>query len=466
MPRRFPGLRTVRPEADGGSGGHDLAADAENGPSALRQPSGAGSDGNGAMSEAAAPEAPQARAVTADNATDSESRQKRPRRRRGRRARRTTDRAEQPKQPAPPKPHRARSPAERNAAVDTLYAALDLGTNNCRLLIARRSSDGFKVVDAYSRIVRLGEGLARTGALSDDAMMRAIDALRICADKISRRGVIRTRTIATAACRAASNSEAFIERVKEETGLTLEIVSTEDEARLAVAGCAPLLDPGCSSALVFDIGGGSTELIWVRMPDGDARRRPVIGDWISLPCGVVTLAEHHGGIEVPSDVYDRMVAEVGERLAPFLARVRDLDAGEGGFHLLGTSGTVTTIAGVHLDLDRYDRTRVDGIWISPGDVQRVTQALLAMDYSKRAAHPCVGGERADLVLAGCAIFEAIARAWPAERLRVADRGLREGMLMSLIEKDARRGRRRRRRRRRNAQRASAPTSSQASTEAT
>ena len=321
------------------------------------------------------------------------------------------------------------------------------------MLIARRSSEGFNVVDAYSRIVRLGEGLARTGALSEAAMTRAIDALKICADKMRRRGVVRARTIATAACRTAANSDVFIERVKSETGLALEVVSTEDEARLAVAGCAPLLDPGCTSALVFDIGGGSTELIWVRMSGDERRGRPVIGDWISLPCGVVTLAEHHGGVDVSADLYSRMVAEVGEQLVPFLARIRAMEVGEGGFHLLGTSGTVTTIAGVHLGLERYDRTRVDGIWISPDDVHRVTQSLLAMDYSKRAAHPCVGGERADLVLAGCAIFEAIARAWPAERLRVADRGLREGILMSLIEADARRGRRRRRRRRRNASRA-------------
>ena len=440
----------MRPETDGGSGGQSLAAAAEKGLPAPRQPSGEGAAGSGAATAdpAAAPEATQSRAGGASN--DESAPPKKRRRRRGRPARRNGERGGPPKQST--QPHNGKPPASRPAA-ETLYAALDLGTNNCRLLIARRSSEGFNVVDAYSRIVRLGEGLARTGALSEAAMTRAIDALKICADKMRRRGVVRARTIATAACRTAANSDVFIERVKSETGLALEVVSTEDEARLAVAGCAPLLDPGCTSALVFDIGGGSTELIWVRMSGDERRGRPVIGDWISLPCGVVTLAEHHGGVDVSADLYSRMVAEVGEQLVPFLARIRAMEVGEGGFHLLGTSGTVTTIAGVHLGLERYDRTRVDGIWISPDDVHRVTQSLLAMDYSKRAAHPCVGGERADLVLAGCAIFEAIARAWPAERLRVADRGLREGILMSLIEADARRGRRRRRRRRRNASRA-------------
>lgn len=352
----------------------------------------------------------------------------------------------------PPKLEQKSSPrksARSQGASDRLYAALDLGTNNCRLLIARRSPDGFKVVDAYSRIVRLGEGLASTGALSDAAMSRAIEALRICVEKMSRRGVARSRTIATAACRTAENGPAFIERVKQETGLSLEIVSTEDEARLAVAGCAPLLDKTCTSALVFDIGGGSTELIWVRM-DGRHGTRPAIADWISLPCGVVTLAERHGGVDVPEDVYARMVGEVRGQLDPFVERVKAAAHETAGFHLLGTSGTVTTIAGVHLGLARYDRTRVDGVWISPADVRAVTQSLLEMDYKSRAAHPCVGQERADLVLAGCAIFEAIASAWPADRLRVADRGLREGILLSLMEADAKKRRRRRKRRRRKA----------------
>jgi len=328
-----------------------------------------------------------------------------------------------------------------------LYGALDLGTNNCRLLIAKRTREGFRVVDAYSRIVRLGEGLTARGALGDDAMSRSIEALKICADKMERRGVTRSRLIATEACRAASNGAEFISRVQVEAGLALEVVTNEDEAKLAVAGCAPLLDRDCRSALVFDIGGGSTELIWVNMAERNPQSKPQIKDWISLPCGVVTLAERYGGMHVSPDLYERMVAEVTERVEPFVERLRGAHEAVGSeFHLLGTSGTVTTIAGVHLGLKRYDRNRVDGVWITPGNVDAVTRDLLAMSYDDRAAHPCVGRERADLVLAGCAIFEAISRAWPAERLRVADRGLREGILLSLMEGDATRGRRRRRRR--------------------
>ncbi len=345
---------------------------------------------------------------------------------------------------------------EGQAPNGPLYGALDLGTNNCRLLIARRTREGFRVVDAYSRIVRLGEGLSARGALGDEAMARSIEALKICADKMERRGVTHSRLIATEACRAAANGAEFITRVQAEAGLALEVVSNEDEARLAVAGCAPLLDRACRSALVFDIGGGSTELIWVSMakavngaddPRQAMQQKPLIEDWISLPCGVVTLAERYGGVEVLPNVYAQMVAEVAARVEPFVARLRGAREALGGdFHLLGTSGTVTTIAGVHLGLPRYDRARVDGIWITPANVEAVTRDLLAMSYKERASHPCVGRERADLVLAGCAIFEAISQAWPSERLRVADRGLREGILLSLMESDGGRGKRRRRRR--------------------
>lgn len=420
-------------EGDGGTGAPERAPAANQGPS-LRPQAESGPSGK---TEGTEPHGD----------GDDWKKSGKSRRRRGRRGRGggRAGQAATAQKPAPAKSQKpATGPATRE---DKLYAALDLGTNNCRLLVARRAPEGFKVVDAYSRIVRLGEGLATTGALGEAAMSRAIDALNICAEKMKRRGVNRARTIATAACRTAANGPEFIARVKRETGLSLEIVSTEDEARLAVAGCAPLLDAECASALVFDIGGGSTELIWVRLEsNGNGKCRPIIGDWISLPCGVVTLAERHGGVDVPSGVYERMVQEVADHLAPFLGRLREERDSRRPFHLLGTSGTVTTIAGVHLGLERYDRSRVDGIWISPAEVHSVTRSLLDMDYRQRAAHPCVGQERADLVLAGCAIFEAIADAWPADRLRVADRGLREGILMSLMDADANRRRRRKRRR--------------------
>lgn len=357
-------------------------------------------------------------------------------------------------QPDNPVQNAPRSAATSNAE-PPVYAAIDLGTNNCRLLVARRARDGFRVIDAYSRIVRLGEGVASTGALSEDAMDRALEALAICAAKMARRGVTRVRSIATEACRTAENGADFVARVKRETGIELDIVSTADEAKLAVAGCAPLLDPGHSAALVFDIGGGSTELMWVRQNVACASQpnpAPQIRDWTSLPCGVVTLAETYGGGDVSRNLFEEMVADVGGRLDGFQERLIQRKWMDDSFHLLGTSGTVTTIAGIHLGLERYDRSRVDGAWVDKGDVSAVTDTLLEMTLAERAAHPCVGVERADLVLAGCAILEAISRAWPAERLRVADRGLREGILFSLMEEDEARpsagGKRRRRRRRR------------------
>lgn len=330
--------------------------------------------------------------------------------------------------------------AERRAGPARLYAALDLGTNNCRLLVAEPRGRGFRVVDAFSRIVRLGEGVAASGRLGEPAMARTIEALKVCRRKLTDRRVERARLVATEACRAAANGDAFIARVREEAGLELEIVTRETEARLAVAGCANLVDRVGDGALLFDIGGGSSEIAWV-----DLTRRPSrpgsglarsIRAWASLPLGVVTLAERHGGVAVTHEVYEAMVAEVTGHLGRLPeAEALDRAVAAGRLHLLGTSGTVTTLAGVHLGLERYDRRRVDGLWLEEGDVSAMIERIRGLDYDGRVASPCIGAERADLVVAGCAILEAIRRRWPCPRLRVADRGLREGILSELIAAD-------------------------------
>jgi exopolyphosphatase/guanosine-5'-triphosphate,3'-diphosphate pyrophosphatase len=321
-----------------------------------------------------------------------------------------------------------------SAAPQATYAALDLGTNNCRLLVARPTVDGFRVVDAFSRIIRLGEGLAASRRISDAAIARAVDALLVCRDKMHARHVGRARLIATEVCRAAENGQAFCARVAEEAGLELEIVDSATEARLAATGCTELFDPAASGVILFDIGGGSSELVRLGRP-GAGRRGPPAPDivgWASLPVGVVTLAERYGGTTVSRDIYDAMIDEVALLVQRFKdAHYCDLD----GFHMLGTSGTVTTIAGVYLKLKRYDRRRVDGCWLSDDQISGVVDELMAMSFDERAANPCIGAERADLVLAGCAILDAIRRAFPCPRLRVADRGLREGMLVEMMRED-------------------------------
>jgi exopolyphosphatase/guanosine-5'-triphosphate,3'-diphosphate pyrophosphatase len=315
------------------------------------------------------------------------------------------------------------------------YAALDLGTNNCRLLVARPTGDSFRVVDAFSRIIRLGEGVSASRRISEAAIERAVEALAICRDKMKNRAVTRARLIATEACRAADNGNEFRTRIADEVGLELEIVDRETEAELAATGCTPLMDPDAEAVILFDIGGGSSEL--VRLGRSAPCRRgpplPEIEAWASLPVGVVTLAERHGGHEVSRDTYEAMVAEVASHLAPFAAA--DGAPAVDRMHLLGTSGTVTTIAGVHLELRRYDRRRVDGCWMSDTQATDVIERLLAMSYEERVANPCIGAERADLVLAGCAILEAIRREFPCRRVRVADRGLREGMLVQMMRAD-------------------------------
>jgi exopolyphosphatase / guanosine-5'-triphosphate,3'-diphosphate pyrophosphatase len=313
-----------------------------------------------------------------------------------------------------------------------VYAALDLGTNNCRLLIACPSGDSFRVVDSFSRIIRLGEGVSATGCISEAAIERAISALSVCRDKIHARKARRQRLIATEACRAASNAECFRERVAAETGIHLEVIGRETEAALAVTGCSPLLDPRGRGAILFDIGGGSTELVRIERDPHLHNAEPRIKAWMSIPLGVVTLAEHHGGRDVTRQSYARMVEEVAGHVAPFAAEhgqdLRDM-------HLLGTSGTVTTLAGIHLNLARYDRRRIDGIWMDDAGIDATINRLLGMSYQQRASNNCISVDRADLVLAGCAILDAIRQAFPLPRLRVADRGLREGMLVEMMRED-------------------------------
>jgi exopolyphosphatase/guanosine-5'-triphosphate,3'-diphosphate pyrophosphatase len=317
-------------------------------------------------------------------------------------------------------------------AENGVYAALDLGTNNCRLLIACPAGDSFRVVDSFSRIIRLGEGISATGSISEAAIDRAIVALSICSDKIRYRKARRLRLIATEACRAADNADTFRARVASETGIKLEVIDRETEATLAVIGCSPLLDPKGRGAILFDIGGGSTELVRIERDPAEQDAVPRIKAWMSIPLGVVTIAEHFGGKDVTPESYARMVAEVAQYVAPFAAEhgmnLRDM-------HMLGTSGTVTTLAGVFLNLQRYDRRRIDGIWMNNSDVTAVIQRLLGMTYQERANNNCISVERADLVLAGCAILDAIRNAFPLPRLRVADRGLREGMLVEMMRED-------------------------------
>ncbi len=321
------------------------------------------------------------------------------------------------------------------------YAAIDLGTNNCRLLIARPAGDGFVVIDAFSRVVRLGEGLAQSGRLSDAAMERALGALRICADKLRRRNVHLARSVATEACRRASNGADFIERVRRETGIALNVISAQEEARLAVLGCHILLEQGEGPAMIFDIGGGSTELVLIE----NGPTVPRIVDWQSVPWGVVSLSEtcgpEAGDAAARAARYREMRRLVDESFAPFAERIGPARAsmvGPGSLRLLGTSGTVTTLASLHLDLPTYDRSAVDGVIVPATAMRAIAARLSGLSIAERRELPCIGRERADLVVAGCAILESILDIWPATRLGVADRGIREGILRSLMATGLRR----------------------------
>jgi len=324
------------------------------------------------------------------------------------------------------------SPSDSSPSSEPVLAALDLGTNNCRLLIARPDADteSFTIVDSFSRIVRLGEGVAKSGLLNERAMERTVSALRVCARLMSRHQVTAVRCVATEACRRAANGAEFLGRVKKSSGIALDVLGPEDEVALALLGCLPLIDPAADQALLVDIGGGSTELAWLDLDATDPERS--LRCTASLPIGVVSLTEMFSP-EPDEATFDAMVRHVQTLLAPIEAKhqFRSLIDGKQ-LQMLGTSGTVTTLAAVLLDLPRYDRREIDGLVVDPDSIQAVAESLRCMTNASRAAHPCIGHGRADLVVAGCAILGAILRYWPADTLSVADRGLREGILHSLM----------------------------------
>lgn len=326
--------------------------------------------------------------------------------------------------------------------VTELFAALDLGTNNCRLLVAKPSfhndhgSKTLRVVDSYSRIVRLGEGVSDTGKLSEEAMRRTMKALATCKTKLVKYNIAKSRFVATEACRRASNAEEFLLRVKRELGIGIDIISNEEEARLAFLGCSSLLYKDTRYALAFDIGGGSTEFMWVKI-DAEApinsHKRHLIQDWLSLPYGVMNMSEQFGGPAYTEMYFEEIVQRIATLLAP-MEHTNQIASRIWHDHvqMLSTSGTVTTLAAIHLDLPHYDRSKIDGLKLSISDIRGATQTLLKMSHAERAAHPCIGSSRTDFILSGCAIFEAIARTFPIEAITIADRGVREGIIVSLM----------------------------------
>ena len=329
---------------------------------------------------------------------------------------------------------RQRPPRPRGyAGASPVFAAVDLGTNNCRMLAARPVGDSLRVVDSFSRIVRLGENLSATGSLSEAAIGRTIDALKVCAGKMRRLGVRRCRNVATEACRSADNGTDFLALVKAETGLVMEPITAEEEVRLTVAGCAPLLVAELPHVLLFDIGGGSTEIVWAETTPGGM---PRVIDFVSIPMGVMTVAERYGQ-EAMSDA-DRaaVAATVDAQLLPFAEQNGIFEAiAAGTVQMLGTSGTVTTLGGLHLGIRRYDRAKVDGIFVPFDAIAEMAQRLIALPIAERVELPCVGAQRADLMAAGCSILEAIRGRFPVGKLRVADRGIREGILVEVMTAD-------------------------------
>lgn len=323
------------------------------------------------------------------------------------------------------------------------FAAIDLGTNNCRLMIARpllfpvRPDNGIKVVDTFSRIVRLGENLSEHNLLTKEAISRTLSALRSCKKKMDRFETKFVRYVATEACRKADNTEEFLDMVRQETGFDIEVISNEEEAKLAFLGCSSLLSPDFEQAIVFDIGGGSTEFMWVRRDDMSPPEllcEHRIVDWLSLDKGVMNLSEKFGGAAFAEMYFEELVAHLVGALKAFDRKNKISEAvAEGRVQMLSTSGTLTTLAALHIGLNHYERSKIDGVTFAVDDLRAACQKILAMRPSERFANGCIGPDRSDYIISGCAIFEAICMLWPLSTITIADRGVREGIILSLMQ---------------------------------
>ncbi len=348
-------------------------------------------------------------------------------------------------------PASQRRPFRPAPAEPELYAALDLGTNSCRMLIATPEGGHFRVLDAFAKSVRLGYGLERSGHLSRAAIDRTLVALEVCADKLRRHGVQHARLVATEACRRARNGNHFLGLVARETGLTLEVIRPEEEARLAVISCAPLVAPEKTQVLVFDIGGGSTELVWIDLSGVEpaARARAIVDlqvtggrggpgaarivDFISVPLGVATLHDRYADVAEDAARFALMSWFFEEQLVDFKPYLQTLSAQDAaGFQMIGTSGTVTTVGAAHLGLRRYDRRKVDGMHLSSRAIEQVIARFLRLGPQGRRTDAGLGRDRSELIMSGAAILQTLLRIWPTDSMRVADRGLREGILFSLM----------------------------------
>lgn len=324
-----------------------------------------------------------------------------------------------------PASNKGASQAQKN------FAAIDLGTNSCRLVIASPTPASFRIVETFSKITRLGEGIINDNELSRPAMRRTINALKVCAGVIEEYAPIyRSRFVATAACRRAKNCKEFLDLVKKETGLTIETISSKEESRLAVVGCIPLLNRNIKRALVFDIGGGSTEISLARVTNSG---KTFIEGFVSLPYGVVTISEAFPSQDMTALAYDTIIERTHKLLKEFDEKYNIREAIKNQeIQIIGTSGTVTVLGAVHLNLPRYNRSAVDGISITRQDIDRAIAKIKRLGDEGRKKHPCIGAQKADLTMAGCAIIEGLCSFWPIEEITVADRGIREGILLDMM----------------------------------
>lgn len=319
--------------------------------------------------------------------------------------------------------------AEKKAVRDAkkYFAAIDLGSRNCRTIVGCQSKAGaFEYIETYSKSVSLADGVAASKKLSRKSMDRTIEALAFCSKVLSRYAGLTYLAVATDAMRRAENASVFIKRVKRELGLIISIITPQEEAYYAALGCIEVLSLETEIFVVFDIGGGSSEIALCRQKsDKDIE----LIDSLSIPYGVINLLESKDHLTFSG--YSNLVQKISDLSRDFLNQYATTLDFVNNFQCIGTSGTTTTVAALNMNLRFYDREKINDSILQFSEILKTVHYVQSLSEDERKLHPYISQSNEDLVLGGLTILEGIVRGLPASTITVTDRGVRDGVVYAL-----------------------------------
>ena len=300
------------------------------------------------------------------------------------------------------------------------FAAIDLGSTNCRLVIVDIIEDKYKIICSFSEILNLGRNLSFSNEFNDEIIEKTIEIFKIISQKLKYYNVLSYRCVATEACRQSINSDELVKRIHERTNIEIEIIPSKEEARLCLKSCLNHNVNLNDFNLVFDIGGGSTEIIIF-----DSIYSNKDFDFLSIPIGVINFSE-----KVSLFKTEKVLGQL-EKQMMFFSKKKKIHNEP--ISIIGSCGTVTTLCAIHLKLNYYQKSLVDNTLLEIEDLKQTCNFVKRLSSEEKEKHPCIGPQRINLLDNGILILEKILESWPVKRILVSDRGLREGIILDQIK---------------------------------